>query len=260
MRAVKGRGLIFANEIISDELFLHMDHRPPISRRLKKTVVLLLCLSLGACYSPPFRRTELAPLGDVEPEKVVARFGERLPAVFETENTLIFRFFRNEIAALGYASVNRETESFEIVCVNHMGVMLFHISGDDSGNHLRYAMPEFKEHPEFVDAVGNDIRRVYFDLLPREPADAQVRNNRIIYRQAHNDTSDVFVFGGEENLLIEKSERTRWRTMWKVNFYEYFQVSGDEQPAYIFPRGIVLHNRRYRYRLIIRTRSVDLKK
>ncbi len=199
------------------------------------------------------------PPGDVEPDSVVARFDERLPSAFETENTIIFRFFRNEIAALGYARVDREAGSFEIVCVNHMGVMLFHIAGDEDGNHLRYAMPEFKEHPEFVDALGEDVRRVYFDLSPAEPAGARLRRDRITYRRDRNGTSDRFVFGGEENLLIEKSERTRWRTLWKVNYYEYFQVSGDERQDYVFPRGIMLHNRRYRYRLIIRTRSVEPK-
>ena len=223
----------------------------------KAAGVLLLCLLLGACYSPPFRRTELVPLGEVEPVSAAEGFERRLPGRFETENTIVFRFFRNELAALGYASVDREKEAFEILCLNHMGVQLFHISGDDDGNHLIYAMPEFRKYPEFVDAVGDDIRRVYFDLAPPARAESRVRRDRIMFRRSEKGKTVEYVFGGRDKNLLKKRGMAGRRTLWEVEFFEYATLAGPEG-EYVFPGGAVLHNRRHRYRLIIRTRSVDL--
>ncbi len=229
-----------------------------VPRTARTAVIVSVCMLSGACYSPPFRPPELVPTGDAEPRAVADRYARALPDRFETENTIIFRFFRNEIAALGYARVDRTDRTFEIVCLNHMGAQLFHISGDADGkNHLKYAIPEFREHPEFTDAVGNDIRRVYFDLIPAASAEPELHRNRISFEQRENDINIEYVFGGEGQHLLQKRARTRWRVRWEVAFYEYFPVS-DGRATYVFPRGIVLHNRRHRYRLIIKTRSVEL--
>ena len=217
----------------------------------------IFCMFFSACYSPPFQETELVPVDVVDPKTVVEDFENRLPKSYETENTIIFRFFRNEIAGLGYASVDKEAETFEIVCLNHMGMQLFHISGDQDGNHLRHAMPEFREHPEFVDAVGNDIRLIYFDLIPPDSAEARIHRDRSSFRHPREDKTIEYVFGGEEKALLKKRAGTFWRRHWEVTFYEYFTESGDESD-FMFPGGIILHNRRHRYRLIIKTRSVEL--
>jgi len=224
---------------------------------VRTTLVFCACLFGSGCYTPPFEPHELTPVGDVDPQMVVSDFAESIPSDFETDNSITFRFFRRQIAALGYASINRRERKFEIVCVNHMGMQLFHISGDQEGNHLKHALPEFKEHEGFADAIGNDIRRIYFDLLPGKKAEPHVGSRKISFRQPRNDKMIEYVFGGEGNLLLKKSAGSKWRTRWEVAFYEYFKIK-NKRTSYVFPRGIVLHNRRYKYRLIIRTRSVDL--
>ncbi len=228
------------------------------AQTVKLSAAVFACFLLGACYSPPFRKPELKPVSGVKPHEVSKRYSAKLAPSFETENTVIFRFFRNEIPALGYARVNRTTESYEIVCLSHTGAQLFHISGDkDGNNHLVHAMPEFREYPGFADAVGNDIRRIYFDLVPDPSAEPEMRRNKIRFRQPKKDKTIEYVFGGRENMLLKKRARSDFRILWEVSFFEYFDAP-DDVPEYSFPGGVVLHNREHRYRLIIKTRNVDL--
>jgi len=217
-----------------------------------------ICLLAGACYSPPFKEPELRPVEDSDPYDAVESFKRRLPESFETENTIQLRFFRHSIAALGYASVNRSEGTFEFACVNHMGMQLFHITGERDGSKLTYAIPEFKERPEFAEALGEDIRRIYFDLLPEEGAKAKLHRRHFTFKRSKDDKETVeYKFGGKQNALLRKRAKAGWRTNWEASFYEYFEVT-DGEDVYLFPRGIVLHNRRHRYRLIVRTRSVEL--
>ena len=228
-----------------------------LTKPISKTCGLLALLLLAGCFTVPFEEPEMAPLAaDVNPATLPVRFADRLPAQFETENTLVFQVFWKEIAALGYAKVDREAETFEVLCLNHLGVQLFHLSGDTDGNHLRYAIPEFKKHPEFVDAVGSDIRYVYFNLIPDADAAAEVKEDRVIYRETSEGRQVTeFMFGGSQLALLEKKTVNGRKTDRTARFYEYEERTGGNT---LFPGGIVLHNPAQNYRLVIKTRGVTL--
>ncbi|MFW6044367.1 MAG: hypothetical protein ACOCR1_01360 [Planctomycetota bacterium] len=225
--------------------------------------VVMLFVGFTGCYSPPFEQpdmTELPP--DTSAGEVADQFERSLPQQFQTEDTIIFQFsrllFSREIAALGYAEVNRAEDTFDILCVNHTGAELFHIQGDREGTQLLYAMPEFKKHPEFTDAVGDDLRAIYWAMSPGSKTRARVRRNKIVFSNDNGDGPDErkYIYGGPELALLEKwivddgVER-------RVRFYEYSSHERDGQ-KYVFPEGIVLHNRTYGYRLIIRNRGLQI--
>jgi len=211
----------------------------------------LVCGFLTGCFTPPFKPPEMVPVGDVDPHDVAQSFARKLPDRQETEDSLVFRFLWKEIAVLGMTRVDREARAFEAISLNHLGVPLFQVSGDAEGNHLRYALPEFKKYPQFTENTGNDIRRIHFDLVPAESARAKVLSDRVLFRERCTEGTLDHIFGGQGNLLIEK-RLTRWGCLrWRVNYYEYAEADG-----YVYPRGIVLYNVADHYRLIVRTRGI----
>ncbi len=235
-------------------LALMMKISPARTNPLIKLLPIAGIILLTGCYSVPFEQPEMVRLEpDVDPAEAADKFENRLPNQFVAENTLIFRFFWQEIAALGYAKVDRQARTFDVMCLNHLGVQLFHISGDQEGNHLHYAIPEFKEQPNFANAVGEDIRQIFFDLTPGEDAEAKIRRNRIVFRESTATGEVEFVFAGPELNLIEKRVVEDSELERKIFFYEYMT-----EPEFTFPGGVILHNPRQRYRLIIKNRDITL--
>jgi hypothetical protein len=97
-----------------------------------------------------------------------------------------------------------------------------------------------------------DVRRIYFDRTPSPSAEPEALPEKIVFRESLGQGEALeHVFGGEGALLLEKRFRKDGKVAWRVNYYEYAR-SGD----YLYPRGIVYHNRANRYRLIIRVRGI----
>ncbi len=102
--------------------------------------------------------------------------------------------------------------------------------------------------------VGEDIRRIYFDLLPPpgDPVqpDAQVTKRRyeVVFRQGELE----YVFAGTGGYLVQKSCYNGFRLLWRVSYYEYQEKDGK-----IYPRGIILDNRKYGYRLIADLKEIQ---
>ncbi len=100
-------------------------------------------------------------------------------------------------------------------------------------------------------SVAEDIRRIYFDLLPSPRAQVAVRRHRVVFSESTGDGTLRHVFGGENLVLLEKSFRQGWFRRWRVMYYEY-----EPNKGWLVPRGIVLHNRRYNYRLVVKIRDL----
>ena len=223
--------------------------------RHMRQLACLACVILVGCYSPPFKETEMVPLGAVDPDEVVRAYQRQIADRYESEETLVLRLFWKEIAVLGYTRVDRGAGAFETACFNHLGISLFHVSGDPQGDRLRYGLSEFKKYPKFPERVGTDIRRINFELVPDEDAQAKVLQDRVIFQEKRDNGMLEYVFGGPDILLLKKrfleSGWLGWTLRWEVSFYEYTRA-GD----YVYPRGVVLYDRENHYRLIVRRRDV----
>ncbi|MFP4027651.1 MAG: hypothetical protein ACLFWL_07670 [Candidatus Brocadiia bacterium] len=226
---------------------------------MKRSLVMgcLIGVVLTGCYSPPFEQTELVSVENVSPETVSWNFQQQIAPAFESEERLVFRVFLGwkKIAVLGLTRLDREDRTLEALCLNHLGVSLFHIKGTPDETKLRYGLPEFKKHKKFPLAVGTDIRRICFDLVPAENAKVIAKPKRIIFRQKQDGGILEYVFGGPNVLLLEKRFFNKCffgrKLRWKVQYFEY-----QEKDDYVYPRGIVLYNRKNHYRLIAQRRKI----
>ena len=187
-----------------------------------------------------------------DPPAIVERFGADSPEEFQLLNTIVFEFRWRKFSALGVAAVNTKERTFTLACINQMGVNLFELTGNKDGVTTVFAMPEFTKQGDFGGAVGEDIKRIYFDLLPSSDAKIDIREYRIIFRQFSGRGLIEYVFAGAEGALIEKNYYEDGTAVWSVSYYEYTRNKGK-----LFPTGTILNNIRHGYRLIVKLREIQ---
>ena len=158
----------------------------------------------------------------------------------------MFRFYLREIAALGYLSVDVPARSFAMACLNPVGIKLFELVGTNGEVEARFVAPEIEKHGgELAQAAGADLARAYFDWLPPAGATCRRAKNRLIFTAADAAGRTEYRYAGRDGFLAEKIRIEAGRVRWKVDYRDYRR--GAE--GWI-PTGLVIHNRRYGYRLV----------
>jgi len=213
----------------------------------------VLIFGICGCATFPFETPEAANMTEVSPNDLLDRFEERLPRRFTLLNSLVFHFgFSERVSALGYISIDRDKHLFHVVCMSPMGVKLFEVSGDNRNILKHFAIGPFGKNPYFFRSVAEDIRRVYFDLVP--PPDASIfKGSERVYFYAETAEGDetVYRYGSPEHVLLDKTSSRNQEGLWRVSYFEY-----RETPEGYLPGGTVLENWQYGYRIVIRLKDI----
>ena len=213
---------------------------------------ILLSLA-GGCAPEPFTRGPLPPLNDPNPLAVRESFLHALrdrPVTFD-ETVIIQAPFHEKLAALGELVVDRHADRFELVGLTLVGVTLFKIRGDEHGSTVDFAVPQLMEHQNLLLAMGQDIRRMYFDLVPIETAQVKIKKTRVVFSQNTKDGKLVFEFGGEPAVLLDKHLEGVFGAKWRARYYLY----ASSAPV-LYPYGIVMDNNQFHYRIIVKNRAM----
>lgn len=219
---------------------------------MKRIVLALLPLLLAGCAAPvPFRETELVSMEAMDPAGVLDRFQASLPGRFRTMSSLVFEFSWNRVSALGITEVDREKGAFTALAMNPLGVKLFEISGDREQIVSRYIIGVMTQGGNAADAIGEDIRRIYFGLVPSPNASVHRGRRRLVFRERSGPGTIEYVFAGADGFIIEKRYTEEDRTVWRVRYYEYRRANGKA-----WPQGVVLDNARRGYRLIVKVKEI----
>jgi len=218
-------------------------------KKLPAIFIFLICLT--ACSSIPFQKTAHVPLDSVEPRALVEKFKNNSPENFRLINTIVFEYGWKKLSAIGYIEVDTRKQTFTVVCINHVGIKLFELSGDGNRIITHFMLEQFSEKGNFANAVGEDIRRVYFDLLPS--SEAKIKNKKYQVKFIEPSAAGIvkYVFAGAEGYLVEKGYYEENMLSWKISYYEYQQKDGK-----IYPAGIILKNYKYRYTLTIKLKEI----
>lgn len=213
----------------------------------------ILLLFLGGCAAQPFARPPLPVLNNPNPVAVRDTFRHDLPRQRITfDETVIIRApFHDELAVLGELVVDEPSDRFELVGLTHTGVTLFKISGDRHGTNIDFAVPQLLKHKELLLAMGRDIRRMYFELLPSDTAAVTIERTVVRFSQKTNEGRLVYEFGGEPTLLLEKHLDGFFGAIWRVQYFQY--ASSTEG---LFPREIVMNNNQFHYQIVVKNRAM----
>jgi len=219
--------------------------------RFKLIFLLLILLSSAGCSCLPFKNIDYVVLDDVDPANLTREFGGLLAQKEEVINSIVFEYKWHSFSALGYTRLDLENNTFQVSCMNPVGIKLFELTGSRDEIKPVFVLKELLQRGDLPRAVGEDIRRIYFDLLPSAQAKVEKEKYRIIFSQPSGHGEMKYIFAGSQHWLIEKHYSEKNRKLWSVFYYDYLMDKGG-----LYPAGLVLKHHRFGYNLIIRLKEV----
>jgi len=217
---------------------------------MKLILILASIMLLCGCAEMPFKQVEPFSLDRVEPKQQLERYRAKMPESMNLLNSIVFEFAGQKFLGLGILEINSRERSFRVVCLNPMGVKLFDLSGDDSGTITNYAIEPLATLGNIATAVSADIRRIYFDTIPKENATPHRCGSRTLFGGGTPDGYLEHVFAGAVPDLVEKRFYDDQLISWRVGYYEYEERSGRR-----YPRGIIITDYKKGYQLTIREKE-----
>jgi hypothetical protein len=218
---------------------------------MKRSLVLfILQMFIAGCSTIPFQETGMVSIDSEDPRKVVEHFQKGIPASFQLLTSVVFEYNSRKFSSIGTVQINRPDGVFRVAGMNPMGVKLFELSGDQHSVTSQYTIADFSRYGDIATAVGNDIRRIYFDLVPGPHASIWKRKYKLVFRQPSGPGFLEYVFAGKDGDLIEKNYYEQDGIAWKVSYYEY-----RDQDGMRWPQGIVLIHYQYGYRLTVKQKE-----
>ncbi len=214
--------------------------------------VLTFCLLVAGCATVPFKTEPEADFQSVEPQAVVDEFRKSVGQNFELLESVVFSFFGKEFTSLGYLSINPDDQSYALSCMTPAGIKLFELKGSGDQVEALFVPPPMEKHrKQFAAAVGQDLRRIYFDCAPSSGAEVKQKKCRMVFKQKTADETVEYTFSGTRRLLTEKRFSKGWKTLSIVRYFDYKEFDGK-----LYPAGIVLYNESFHYRMVLRVKQV----
>lgn len=211
-------------------------------------VTMLFCYG---CSSIPFAKASYRNVLEVNPALVREDFIHSLPLSFQTVDSIVFKYSRAAIASIGYTFIDTREDIIKAACLNQVGIKLLELEVDHGKITHRFSLDEFSDQGDVVQAVADDIRRIYFDRIPDIKSEVTKRKYEIIFSQPFGSGTLEYVFSGENIYLIEKRYLEGGNLDWAVFYYEYTKDKGS-----LYPRGIILKNYKYDYELLISLKEI----
>jgi outer membrane biogenesis lipoprotein LolB len=212
-------------------------------------VLLLASLLLAGCAGLPCHRSEPVSLEGRGPAEIVAQAAAATPAKLNQFNSIVFEFAGQKFLGIGFMEIDRQERSFRVICLNPMGVKLFDLSGNDNGTTMNFAIEPLARAGDIATAVGNDIRRIYFDLTPRANATPRPGKHRLTYGGGVATGYQEHLFAGTGD-LVEKRLYDDQLISWQVTYHDYREKGGKRSPG-----TIVFTDYRNGYQLTIREKE-----
>lgn len=219
--------------------------------RFKLMLLLIIFLASAGCSSIPFKSIDYVALDDLNPDNLRLEFKTKLAQKLEVINSIVFEYKWHSFSALGYTQLDLENNTFQVSCMNPVGIKLFELTGNRKEVRSSFVLNELLQRGDLPQAVGEDIRRIYFDLVPLAQAKIKKEKYRIIFSQPSGAGQMEYIFAGRNHWLIEKHYSEKNRKLWSVFYYDYLMDKGK-----LYPSALILKHHRFGYNLIIRLKEV----
>lgn len=215
-----------------------------------------LLFVMAGCAKLPFAAEPMPVLQNPNPSAIRDNFARALPNRFTTDDTIIIQApFHDDLAMLGVLRVDRSAGTFEVVALNHVGIKLFDLSGNRSDVSIGFALGPLMAHKDILISIAHDFARMYLDLVPTDTAKTDIESNKVQFTDKRSGQTVVYEFAGDPAALREKQHDGFFGTIWRVRYFRYSTEFGG-----LYPRGIVMDNDRYHYRIIVKNRDVEIER
>ena len=218
------------------------------------SALVLFAAILAGCAGVPFKSAEKAEIPAGDPWAVCSVFGGKNPDKFSLLNTIEFNYgWFSRMSAIGAIELDGPGDRFVAACFTPLGIKLFEVGYSAGKLEPRYVFKQLAEKGDVARAVGEDIKKIYFDMLPAPGAAVKAGKYSLVFEGKRGDGVIRHIFAGPGANLVEKCfYGANGRLSWKVSYYEYETVNGK-----VFPGGIVLENVKYGYTLTVRLKKVN---
>lgn len=216
-----------------------------------RLLALLLLLLIAGCSGIPFQEPASLRMESIDPAAVIVRLRSALPERFRATSSVVVEMAGRSVSALGITEVDRVAGTFTAVALNPMGLKLFELTGAPDGTISGSVLEAISQRGNAAAAIGEDIRRIYLDLVPSPVARSWKRARALVFRQPSGGGELEYVFAGEGPDLAEKNFYGDDGIVWQAAYYEYGDWNGKRMP-----HGIVYRSYRHGYRLIIRMKEI----
>jgi hypothetical protein len=214
--------------------------------------MLAVTILAAGCSGIPFKEAPKVPVDGTDPRAVVDRFASRIPGRFSLLVSLVFDYSMiRRMSALGTVEGDTARDRFTAAVVNQMGVKIMELASTGGKIEQRYLIGALAGKGDVAGAVGADIRRVYFGLLPAPSARVTSRKYRLVFDEKTPAGRERRVFSGPDAALTLKEGYERGDLSWRVYYFEYREIGGK-----LYPGGVVLDNFKHNYRLIVKLKEV----
>lgn len=214
--------------------------------------ILTLSLLLAGCSTVPFETEPKADFQGLEPSAVVTDFSESVGTHFELLESVVFKFFGREFTGMGYLSIDPSDRAYALSCMTPTGIKLFELTGLGDDVQALFVPPPMEKHrARFAEAVGRDLRRIYFDWEPPPGAQVKQKKDRLIFKDKTDSETTTYTFSGAQKCLTEKRFSKGWKTRCVVHYFDYEEVDGR-----LYPKGIILYNKAFHYRMVLRVKEI----
>ena len=216
---------------------------------------ILTAILMAGCAGVPFKPVKFSRVDALEPKSMLDNFKKRLPERFEIIESVVFKYRRREISALGYTRVDEKEKTFATAGLTPMGVKVFQLETTGDKVKASFTLPPEAEkkinREKMAQAMAEDFHRVYFDRIPGVNAAVTKTKDRIYFREPSGDGILESVFGGPDKALVQKRFLKEGREIWKVRYFEYRSKNSK-----IYPGGIFYENRRGKYKITLRLKEI----
>ena len=219
--------------------------------RFKLMLLLIIFLASTGCSSIPFKSIDYVALDNLNPDNLRLEFKAVLAQKLEVINSIVFEYKWHSFSALGYTQLDLENNTFQVSCMNPVGIKLFELTGNRKEVRSSFVLNELLQRGDLPQAVGEDIRRIYFDLVPLAQAKIKKDKYRIIFSQPSGAGQMEYIFAGNQHWLIEKHYSEKNHKLWSVYYYDYLMDKGK-----LYPASLILKHHRFGYNLIIRLKEI----
>ena len=181
-------------------------------------------------------------------------FARALPNRFVSDDSIIIQApFHDDLAVLGVMRVDRSAGTFKMVALNQAGIKLFELCGDRANVSVGFVLPPLMSQKDVLVWIAHDIARMYLDPVPSDSAQTKIEPNKIRFFDKQSAGTVVYEFGGDPVVLRQKWMEGFFGAAWRVRYFRYSTEFGG-----LYPRGIVMDNGRYHYRIIVKNRDLEI--
>jgi hypothetical protein len=166
-------------------------------------------------------------------------------------SSIVFEYNFRSLSGIGYLDIDTVSGGYKVMCMNQLGVKLFEFQGDRDGLISSYAIEPLARQGDIAAAVGEDIKRIYLDLIPAGTARATKREHAVVFRQRSGKGALEYEFSGQGPDLAAKTYREDHRAVWRVSYDEYRLMNGR-----LYPLRVQFRDYRHGYRLTVRMKEI----